>query len=227
MWPSGSQAWEQVSKTRVLLLFPWWDTILVGGVRTVSNTQFDEKALFLLHAVPKQTAKSSSTSFAGIKPSSLACESGLWECRLWDQNCIKDYFGLRMSLISQVLTVVCRLEDLKFPIISHTNQEKTAFWKAHVKKIGVSMSKNISNSVWASNISIKRSKSFNKSLYLYHTSQIAKALWCAFQTRNKARREIRQVNVIPISQIRKLKLNRLRDRCSHNYFVSDTNLSIQ
>lgn len=42
-------------------------------------------------------------------------------------NCIKDYFGLRMSLISQVLTVVCRLEDLKFPIVSHTNQEGKAF----------------------------------------------------------------------------------------------------
>lgn len=70
---------------------------------------------------------------AGIRPGSLSCESGLWECRLWDQNCIKDYFGLRMSLISQVLTVACRLEDLKFPIISHTNQEEKAFWKAHVK----------------------------------------------------------------------------------------------
>lgn len=52
--------------------------------------------------------------FSGMGPSSLACESGLWECRLWDQNCIKDYFGLRMSLISQALTVVCRLGDLKF-----------------------------------------------------------------------------------------------------------------
>lgn len=88
---------------------------------------------FLLCAVPKKTAKFFDTSFAGIKPSSLACESSLWECRLWDQNCIKDYFGLRMSLISQVLIVVCRLKDLKFPIISHTNQEAKAFGKSHVK----------------------------------------------------------------------------------------------
>ena len=89
----------------------------------------------LLHAVPQKTAKSSSTSFTGIKPSSLAWGPGLWECRLWDRNCIKDYFGPRMSLISQVLTVVCWLEDLNFAIISHTNQEKTGFLKSTCEKM--------------------------------------------------------------------------------------------
>lgn len=51
------------------------DTIVVGGVRTISTIQFDEKGL--LYAVPKKTAKSFSTSFAGIMPSSLACTPGL------------------------------------------------------------------------------------------------------------------------------------------------------
>lgn len=151
----------------------------MGGVATISNPQFEE---VLLHAVPKRTAKSSSTSFTGTKPSCLAGKSGLWECRLCDQNCIKDYFGLRMSLISQVLTVVCRLEDLKFPIISHTNQEKTAFWKVHVKNSECRCLRTfLTISGLAIFLSMECFKPFQKSFYLYHTLQTTQASGVLFK----------------------------------------------
>lgn len=39
-------------KRLALLLFLWFDTVVVGGVRTISNPQFDEKVL--LYAVPRR-----------------------------------------------------------------------------------------------------------------------------------------------------------------------------
>lgn len=87
--------------------------------------------------------------FSGLGPSSLAHESGLWECRLWDQNCIKDYFGLRMSLISQALTVVCRLGDFKFSHNLPHRSGENGVLKSTCEELGMSMSKNVSNSVWA------------------------------------------------------------------------------
>lgn len=45
---------------------------------------------------------------------------------------MKDYFGLRMSLISQVLAVVCRLEDLASHRLPH-GEEDTPVGK-HVSK---------------------------------------------------------------------------------------------
>lgn len=150
------------------LTLSWWVELT-----TIPNTRFDEKVL--LPAVPKKTAKSSSTSFAGMEPSSLAWEPGLWECGLWDQNCIKDYFGPRMSLISQVLTVVCRLEDLNFPIISHANQEKTGFWKAHVKNEECRCLRTfLTISGLAVFLSTECSKPFNKPFYLHLTAQTTK-----------------------------------------------------
>lgn len=50
---------------------------------------------------PKRTVKSSSTSWAGLEPSNLAHELGLWEFRFGDQHWMKDYFGLRMSWVSE------------------------------------------------------------------------------------------------------------------------------
>ena len=55
--------------------FPWFDTVVVGVGRTSSTPQLTRTVL--LYAVPKKAAKSSGTSFAGIKPSNLACKSGL------------------------------------------------------------------------------------------------------------------------------------------------------
>lgn len=197
----GSHTWKEVSKRLALLLFPWFDTTMGGGVSTISNPQFDE---VLLYSVPERIAKSSSTSFTGSPPSSLAGKSGLWECRLCDQNCIKDYFGLRMSLISQVLTVVCRLEDLKFPIISHTSQEKTDFWKAHVKNLECRCLRTfLTISGLAIFLSMECSKRVKKSLCLYHTSQTTQASGVLFKL-IPVYKEERAADAGPTSQGRKL-----------------------
>lgn len=68
------------------------------------------------------------------------------------------------------------------------------------------MSKQISNSGWASTVSTEHPKPFNKPFYLSHVTH-SKAPGCPFQT-HKSMQAIRQVKVIPISQIRKLQLDR-------------------
>lgn len=76
-------------------------SLMVGGVRKAPLARSLRRSLSFALCPPKRTVTSSSTSWAGLEPSNLTHDLGLWGSRFWDQHQIKDYFGLRMSWVSE------------------------------------------------------------------------------------------------------------------------------
>lgn len=77
LWPSGRLTSEQVSKRLALLLFPWFDTVVVGGLRTISNPQFDEKVLLyaVLRRLPSPPGEVLQASSQATWLANRVCES--------------------------------------------------------------------------------------------------------------------------------------------------------
>lgn len=77
LWPLGRLTSEQVSKRLALLLFPWFDTVVVGGLRTISNPQFDEKVLLyaVLRRLPSPPGEVLQASCQATWLANRVCES--------------------------------------------------------------------------------------------------------------------------------------------------------